>query len=194
MAYIMSDIIIGILILLVIWKLDARSTPKSEKDEAPQKANVGLDVFRKILTIPFLILIFGAFLVGLSYGAEVAYLNLHLQNNLDASSSLISHCITIGSISQALFLLIADKVIDKVGCINSIACGIFIEAGKLFLFGWINDSPPYFALGLHFLNFSLWGYSWVAILKYGFQITPPYLVGTMTAISTAFTSVLGTLS
>ena len=189
MAYFISDGFLVLIIGLVIWKLDAR--PEDESDNAvTKKVESGYQTLKQIMSIPFLIMVWGATITGLAFGTQATFLYLYLQNDLNASSKLISYCTTIQYGSQALFLLVSDKVIDKVGTMNSIAINIFLEAGKLIIYAYVEQSPPYFALGVHAANFALWGFSWVAMLKYGFQITPPHLVGSMTAIITVFVTVL----
>ena len=179
----------GLIILLVIWKLNARPSD-DHKSNDEKKVKSGFQTLREIISIPFLILIWGGILTGLAYGTQNTFLYLYLQNDLNAPSKLISYMSTITYASQAIFLLVADKVINKIGCMNSIAINIFLESTKMFTYAYVKQSPPYFALGLHVVNFALWGFSWIAMLKYGFQITPPHLVGSTTAIITVLSFTL----
>ena len=189
LAYFTTDGFLILVSILVIWKLNAR--PQDETDgNVSKKVVTAWDVTKEITTVPMLIMIFGVTIIGLAIGVQATFLYLYLQNELGASSALISYYTVVTYACQALFLLISDKVINVVGCMNSVAVNIFSEAIKLTLYAYIDESPPYFALGVHVMNCALWGYSWVAMLKYGFQITPPHLVGTMTAIVTVFLTVL----
>ena len=42
--------------------------------------------------------------------------------------------------------------------------------------------PPYYALILHVFNCVQWSLSYVAAMSYVYLITPPHLIGTMTAV------------
>ena len=57
-----------------------------------------------------------------------------------------------------------------------------VDVFRLIAYGFIKSKPPYFAYGLACLNFTMWSLSYVAVINYGYKITPPQLIGTMTAV------------
>ena len=142
------------------------------------------------LTFPHAVLFFGALITGLGFGMKNTFVYLHLQNELKASSKLISYMNTAQFSCQALLLLVSEKMIDFVGDMNVVAINIVFEVVKLLMYSFIQQSPPYFAFGLHILHSAQWGFAWVAMLKYGFKITPPHLFGTLIAICTVLVTVL----
>ncbi len=165
-------------LVLMLWKLQV---PKNIEKSTNKKVE-GKQILRDIVSIPSAILMFGVSITGLTVNLLGTYLYLYLQRDLGASSELIAYTANITFGSQALFLIISDKVVEFVGYANSICVNIFLEVIQLLVYAYVKQTPPYYALGLHALNFSLWGYAYVAMLKNAYLITPPYLTGTMTSI------------
>ena len=76
----------------------------------------------------------------------------------------------------------AGKIIRYIGTANAIFFNIVIESTRLLIYSWVEQSPPYYALGLHALDFTLWSFSWVGTLTYGYLITPPTIAATMSTV------------
>ena len=189
LAYIVSDALMFVSFVLIIWKLKV----SAEKSESNQVKVSKTRTLTHLFSLPMLIFMLGLATTGMIFGINNTYLYLYLQRDLSASSKIISYMVSLGLGVQALFLFVSDLVVEKVGHANSISVNIFIEVLKLFLYANVQQSPPYYAFGLHVLNFSLWGYSYVAALKYAYLITPPDLVGTITSIVMVFITVISTL-
>ena len=160
----------------MIWKLKGNKTTKTFKDE------IQLHAIGQIFTIPFCVFLIGIITTGIMFGVQDTFLFLYFQEDLDASSKFVSNYIYIAFTSQALFLPFSDKVVNFLGCINSLFLHIVVDVFRLIAYGFIKSKPPYFAYGLACLNFTMWSLSYVAVINYGYKITPPQLIGTMTAV------------
>ena len=65
---------------------------------------------------------------------------------------------------------------------NIIFIGLSIELTRLIIYSYWIMTPPYYMLGLHCLEFTQWGWAWIATIEYGYKITPPQYAATVTSI------------
>ena len=80
-----------------------------------------------------------------------------------------------------MLLPFAGKLTKLTGTANAILINILVESARFLIYSWVKESPPYYALGLHALDFTMWSFSWVAVMDYGYLITPPTIASTMSA-------------
>ena len=85
-------------------------------------------------------------------------------------------------VAQAIFVPFSGKIIRKIGTATAIFINLMVESGRFLAYSWIQQRPPYYALALHALDFTMWSFSWVAIVDYGYLVTPPTIAATMTAV------------
>ena len=185
--YFVTDGILGLALVLLLWKIDG-STGFKQKEEKNEE-NIAKAI-KKLFSIPMVFFLLGLMITGICIGINGTYLYLYLQNDLDASSELLSYITIVTLLGTTLFMPLADKVVKWVGPINVIVANILIECSKLVVFAKVQTSPPNFALGLSALNFNLWSFGWVAIINYAYSLAPPHLMGTMTAVVNVFMLVL----
>ncbi len=107
---------------------------------------------------------------------------MFFKRELGASSQLLSYASVLGWISTLIFLPFANKIVRKVGEMNAIFIQLVVESLRFFIYSYWSMSPPYYTLGLHLLEFTMWGWSWIAIIEYGYKITPPHYAATVTSI------------
>ena len=84
--------------------------------------------------------------------------------------------------SMALILPFAGKLTKLVGTPNAVMLQLLVESARFLIYSWVEQSPPYYALGLHALDFTLWSFSWIGTLTYGYLITPPTIAATMSTV------------
>ena len=86
---------------------------------------------KKIFTYPSMILFSLAALQGLCWGVHDTYLFVYLQEELGASSSLISISLSTGMVVGLVLSLLSKRLISWTGEINMVALGTFLEAARL---------------------------------------------------------------
>ncbi len=176
--YFVSDGILVLASLLCLFLIDFEPV---QEDEQPIQEPL-MNALPKLFSLPFMVLIFGVFVTGLQWGVHDAFLFLYLREDLNADFDLLSYMIVIGLVSQVCLLPFAGKIIRYIGTANAIFFNIVIESTRLLIYSWVEQSPPYYALGLHALDFTLWSFSWVGTLTYGYLITPPTIAATMSTV------------
>ena len=176
--YFVSDGILVLASLLCLFLIDFKPV---QEDEQPIQEPL-LNALPKLFSLPFMVLIFGVFATGLQWGVHDAFLFLYLREDLNADFDLLSYMIVIGLVSQVCLLPFAGKIIRYIGTANAIFLNIIVESTRLLIYSWVEQSPPYYALGLHALDFTLWSFSWIGTLTYGYLITPPTIAATMSTV------------
>ena len=176
--YFVSDGILFLASLLCLFLIDFETV---QKDEQPIQEPL-MKALPKLFSVPFLVLIFGVFITGLQWGVHDGFLFLYLREDLNADFDLLSYMIVISLVSQVCTLPFAAKIIKYMGTANAIFFNIVIESTRLLIYSWVEQSPPYYALGLHALDFTLWSFSWIGTLTYGYLITPPTIAATMSTV------------
>ena len=173
-------------LVVMLWKLKITPMAKTPPTQKTQVTSWKV-ALKQLPSVPMATLLFGVSTFGVLAGIQNTFLFLYLQRDLGASSQLISYMGNITAGTQVIFLLVADKLEEKIGCINCICLNILKEAISCLIYAHVPQSPPYYALALHLLNRS---FSWFAMMKYNYQITPPHLVGTATGVVTVFGTVI----
>ena len=177
LMYFVSDGILFIALLIFLFAVDFTNPNTTNGKQEPLT-----EALPKLLSVPFLILIFGTFVTGLQWGIHDSFLFLYLQEDLKADSKLLSYMATIGMVTQAIFVPFSGKLIKKIGTVNAIFLNLMVESSRFLIYSWVQQRPPYYALALHALDFTMWSFSWIAIVDYGFLITPPTIAATMTSV------------
>ena len=178
--YLVTDGILFIAFLACIFFVDFKAEDKESQDlQAPQEPL--MKALPKLFSVPFLVLMFGIFVSGLQWGIHDSFVFLYLKEDLNADSDLLSYCVIIGMTSMALILPFAGKLTKLVGTPNAVMLQLLVESARFLIYSWVEQSPPYYALGLHALDFTMWSFSWVATFNYGYLITPPTIASTMSA-------------
>ena len=178
--YFASDGILFLAAFLCLFFIDFEANFNDEQEDQIQEPL--LKALPKLFSMPFVVLIFGVFVTGLQWGVHDAFLFLYLREDLNADFDLLSYMIVIGLVSQVILLPFAGKIIKFIGTSNAIFFNILIESARFLIYSWIEQSPPYYALGLHALDFTLWSFSWIGTLTYGYLITPPTIAATMSTV------------
>ena len=178
--YLVSDGILFLAFIACMFFVDFEATDKEIEDlkASPEPLVKALP---KLFSLPFLVLMFGIFVSGLQWGIHDSFLFLYLKEDLNADSDLLSYMSIIGMTSMALLLPFAGKLTKLVGTPNAILIQLLVESARFLIYSWVKQSPPYYALGLHALDFTMWSFSWVATMNYGYLITPPTIASTMSA-------------
>ena len=91
---------------------------------------------------------FSSLCTGLQWGVHDTFLFVYFQEELKASTALVSYMVVVGSLSVFLSLFFINKIIDCIGTANAIFLHIIVEAGRMIAYSYIKETPPYFALGL----------------------------------------------
>lgn len=178
LMYYVADGIMLLCMIVIMWKFNVKAERKKESSSELS----GLRALPKLLSIPSMVLALGVATTGLQWGVHDTFLFLYLQNDLGASSALIARLSTIGFASQALLLPFSEKLVEFVGVANAIAINLLVEAGRFLAYSFIQVSPPTYAMYLHGLDFTMWSFSWVAMINYGYLVTPPTLAATMASL------------
>ena len=92
--------------------------------------------------------LFSSLCTGLQWGVHDTFLFVYFQEELKASTALVSYMVVVGSLSVFLSLFFINKIIDCIGTANAIFLHIIVEAGRMIAYSYIKETPPYFALGL----------------------------------------------
>ena len=137
---------------------------------------------KKLISVPSSVLFFGVAVTGLQWGVHDTFLFVYFQEELKASTALVSYMVVVGSLSVFLSLFFINKIIDWIGTANSIFLHIIAEAARMMAYSYIKETPPYFALGLAATDFTFGALSWVAAFKYAIKITPPPLAATVSSL------------
>ena len=103
---------------------------------------------KKLISVPSAVLFFGVAVTGLQWGVHDTFLFVYFQKDLKASTALVSYMVVVGSLSVFLSLFFINKIIDCIGTANAIFLHIIVEAGRMMVYSYIKETPPYFALGL----------------------------------------------
>ena len=178
--YFVSD---GILFLaLFVFLIGVDFTGPKIPDDGNEKQEPLSQALPKLWSVPFITLIFGTFVTGLQWGIHDSFLFLYLQEDLNADSQMLSYMAIIGMVSQAIFVPFSAKLIRKIGTATAIFINLMVESSRFLVYSWIQQRPPYYALALHALDFTMWSFSWVAIVDYGYLVTPPTIAATMTSV------------
>ena len=85
--------------------------------------------------------------LGLLWGVEDTLVALYFQRELGASTKLIAYCNIIGCISILCIVPCTEFLIKKVGTAIILLIGVLVIAGRLLVYSWVHQSPPYYVLG-----------------------------------------------
>ena len=110
---------------------------------------------KKLISVPSSVLFFGVAVTGLQWGVHDTFLFVYFQEELKASTALVSYMVVVASLSVFLSLFFINKIIDWIGTANAIFLHIIVEAGRMMAYSYIKETPPYFALGLAATGYSL---------------------------------------
>eukprot|EP00094_Tigriopus_californicus_P000307 TCALIF_00297-PA protein Name:"Protein of unknown function" AED:0.27 eAED:0.27 QI:0/0.75/0.4/0.8/1/1/5/0/457 len=135
----------------------------------------------QLITKPSVLLFVLVGINGLGWGVHDSYLNVYLQEYLDAPTAFISYLAFVASLAGLLISFVAKPLIQWVGDVNMIAVGILVEGVRLIIYATVVQTPPYYAFALHALDSISWTTTFVATIYYSYTVAPPDLIATMTA-------------
>jgi len=133
------------------------------------------------------------FFFGIYAGVAQTFGFVFTVEELGASMSFLGYCMTAFNISSLLILPCVPFLNKKLGVVNCIAFGVFLESSWMVIFYFLKatDSPPYILILTNCLDGTGMNIFWVSIMQYMTSMAPPALTATAISIMATIIWVLG---